>query len=73
MDKGVAVVAINPDNPAAVRLSDLGYSDVGDSLPEMKARATHRRFEYPYLYDGDTQAVVAEVRGRRDAAHFRVR
>ena len=54
--KGIAVVAINPDSPDAVRLSDLGYSDVGDSLVEMKARATHRRFEFPYLHD-DTQAV----------------
>ena len=55
--KGVTVVAINPDSPGAVRLSDLGYSDVGDSLVEMKARATHRHFEFPYLHDGDTQAL----------------
>ena len=58
--KGVALVAINPDNPGAVRLSDLGYSDVGDSLAEMKARASHRQFEYPYLYDGDAQAVATK-------------
>jgi len=58
--KGVALVAINPDNPGTIRLSDLGYSDVGDSLAEMKARAAHRRFDYPYLYDGDTQTVAAK-------------
>ena len=60
--KGVAVVAINPDNPAAVRFSDLAYSDVGDSLAEMKTRAAYRKFEFPYLYDGETQALSASLR-----------
>ncbi len=58
--KGVALIAINPDNPSTIRFSELGYSDVGDSLVEMKARAAHRHFEYPYLYDGDTQAVATK-------------
>ena len=31
--KGVAFVAINPNNPKAVRLDELGYTDVTDSLP----------------------------------------
>ena len=56
-DRGVTLVAINPDNPSAIRLSELRYSDVGDSLADMKSRAAHRQFGYPYLYDGDTQAV----------------
>src|SRR5258708_3478546 len=30
--KGVSVVAINPNNPASLRLDELGYSDVGDSF-----------------------------------------
>ena len=38
-DKGVAVVAISPNNPAAVRLDELGYTDLGDSFEEMKIRA----------------------------------
>ncbi len=38
-DKGVAVVAISPNDPAAVRLDELGYTDVGDSFDEMKIRA----------------------------------
>ena len=40
--RGVTVIAINPNNPSAVRASDLAYTDVGDSLPDMKARAAHR-------------------------------
>src|SRR5882724_5851336 len=29
--KGVSVVAINPNDPASLRLDELGYSDLGDS------------------------------------------
>jgi peroxiredoxin len=54
--KGVAFVAINPNNPKTVRLDELGYTDVSDSLPEMKLRAEARGLSWPYLYDGDTQA-----------------
>jgi thiol-disulfide isomerase/thioredoxin len=54
-DKGVAVVAISPNNPAAVRLDELGYTDVGDSFEDMKLRAKDGKFAYPYLYDGETQ------------------
>ncbi|GIW97530.1 MAG: hypothetical protein KatS3mg111_0863 [Pirellulaceae bacterium] len=56
-DRGVALVAISPNDPLAVRLDELGYSDLGDSLPEMKIRAEERGFEFPYLYDGATQEV----------------
>ena len=56
-DKGVAVVAIEPNNSDAVRLNEMGYTDVGDSLAEMKIRADFRHFNFPYLYDGDTQKV----------------
>ena len=31
-DRGVAVVAIEPNNPNAVRLDEMGYTDVGDSF-----------------------------------------
>jgi peroxiredoxin len=55
--KGVTVVAINPNKPAAMPLVDLGHSDVGESLDDMKLRAAHRRLDYPYLSDGDSQAV----------------
>jgi thiol-disulfide isomerase/thioredoxin len=55
--KGVTLVAINPNNPKTVRLDELGYTDVTDSLPEMKLRAGLRGIDWPYLYDGETQAV----------------
>jgi peroxiredoxin len=56
--RGVAVVAIMGNDPNAVHLSEMGYTDVGDSLPEMKIRATFRHLDYPYLYDGATQSVA---------------
>ena len=58
--KGVKLVAINSDRADVIPFSDLAYSDVGDSLPEMKARAQHRHLQYPYLYDGDAQTVAAK-------------
>ena len=58
--KGVTLVAINPNNPKTVRLDELGYTDVTDSLPEMKMRARFRGIDWPYLYDGDTQVLSAK-------------
>src|ERR1700704_2486650 len=54
-DKGVALVAINPNDATAVRLDELGYTDLGDTLADMKIRAKDRSFRFPYLYDGETQ------------------
>ena len=55
--KGVALVAINPNDPSSVRLDELGYTDLSDSFAEMKIRAKHKKFNFPYLYDGDKEAV----------------
>jgi peroxiredoxin len=55
--KGVAVVAISPNDAAAVRLDELGFTDLGDSFEDMKIRARDHHYTYPYLYDGETQAV----------------
>jgi peroxiredoxin len=54
-DKGVALVAISPNDPKAVRLDELGYTDLSDSFEEMKIRAKDRKYAFPYLYDGETQ------------------
>jgi peroxiredoxin len=56
-DKGVVLVAISPNDPRAVRLDELGYTDVSDSLADMKVRAKDRDFKFQYLYDGDKQEV----------------
>jgi thiol-disulfide isomerase/thioredoxin len=61
-DKGVALVAINPNRPGAFAAADLGYSEVGESLDEMKTRTSHRRLTYPYLSAGDAATVVGEYK-----------
>jgi peroxiredoxin len=53
--KGVEFVLISPNNPQAVCLEEIGYSDLGDSFDEMKIRAKDKKFPMPYLYDGDKQ------------------
>jgi peroxiredoxin len=55
--KKVAVVAISPNDPQAIRLDELGYTDLSDSFEDMKIRAKDRGFRFPYLYDGDNQKV----------------
>ncbi len=56
--KSVAFVAIAPNDPNAVRLDEMGYTDLNDGLDEMKTRAARHRFNLPYLYDGETQSVA---------------
>ena len=55
--KGVAIVAISPNDPKSVRLDELGYSDMGDSFEDMKIRAKDMEYNFPYLYDGQNQKV----------------
>jgi peroxiredoxin len=57
-DRGVAVVAIQPNDPKALRIDELDSSDISDSLAEMKIRVQYKHLTYPYLYDGDTQQVA---------------
>ena len=56
--QGFGVVAINPNHPDGLRPDELGYSKYGDSFPEMKLYAKEQGFPFPFLYDGETQAVA---------------
>lgn len=53
--RGVRFVAISPNDDKAVRLDELGYTDLGDSLEDMQQRAKDHEFNFTYLYDGETQ------------------
>lgn len=57
-NRGVAVVAIEGNDPDATVIDELDSSDVGDTPAEMKIRVQYKHLHYPYLYDGDTQAVT---------------
>ena len=54
-NRGVSFVVIQPNSPKALRLDEMGYTDLGDSLDDMKERAKHRAFNFPFLFDGETQ------------------
>jgi thiol-disulfide isomerase/thioredoxin len=56
--RGVAFVAINPNNPDAVRLDEQGFTDLDDTFESMKLRAADRQFNYPFLDDGPTETVA---------------
>jgi peroxiredoxin len=53
--KGVAIIAVNSNNPASLRPDELGYSPYNDSFEEMKPFAESYGWTFPYLYDGDKQ------------------
>jgi thiol-disulfide isomerase/thioredoxin len=55
--RGVAIALVSPNDPLALRLDEQGYTDLGDTLEDMKLRAADRRWTMPYLYDGETQAM----------------
>jgi peroxiredoxin len=56
--KGVDVVAVMPNDPKSVQLSELGYADLGDTYNEMKVHAQRKHFNFPYLYDGDHETMA---------------
>lgn len=57
-NKGVRLVAINPNSAKSVRFDELGYSELNDSFAEMKIRAKDKAYNFTYLYDGDDQKVA---------------
>lgn len=57
-DKSVAMVAIMPNSALGLLPEECGYTDLNDSFEEMKIRYEHKKYNFPYLYDGDTQSVA---------------
>jgi peroxiredoxin len=66
--RGVAVVAIQGNDPKATLIGELDSSDIGDTLEEMKIRVQYKHLHYPYLYDGATQS-VADAYGPQATPH----
>lgn len=56
-NKGVQMVAISPNSPPTLLHEECGYTDLHDTYEEMKIRAADKAFPFPYLYDGDNEAV----------------
>ncbi len=57
-NRGVKLVAINPNHPDGLSKDELGYGEFGDSFEEMKPYAEKNQWTFDYLYDGDKQTVA---------------
>jgi thiol-disulfide isomerase/thioredoxin len=53
--KGVSVVVISSNSNEALNLSELGYTDLGDTYEDMIIRVKDKKYNFPYLYDSDDQ------------------
>lgn len=51
--KGVAFVAISPNSPIGILPEELGYTDLNDDYKSMQIRYVDKKYNFPYLYDGD--------------------
>ncbi len=59
-NKGLVLIAINPNNASAIQLSELGYTDTTDDMKDMLIRTKLRHIDWPYLYDGETQSTASK-------------
>ena len=53
--KGVEVLLISSNDNHALSLSELGYTDLGDTFEDMVIRYKNKKYNFPYLYDSDDQ------------------
>ncbi len=67
--KGVQLLAIQPNAVSALSPHELNFTDVDDSLPNMALHAKFKGFNFPYLYDGDTQQ-IAHLYGPKNTPHI---
>ena len=56
--QGMTFVAINPNHPDGLSIDELGFSKYNDGFEDMKKYAADEGFDFPYLYDGETQSVA---------------
>jgi peroxiredoxin len=57
-DQGVTVVGVMPNSTMGLLPEECGYTDLNDSYEEMIIRHRDKKYNFPYLYDGDTQAMA---------------
>ena len=53
--KGVEMVVISSNDNQALSLSELGYTDLGDTYEDMIVRYRDKKYNFPYLYDSNDQ------------------
>jgi peroxiredoxin len=55
--RGVQLVLVSPNDPLALRLDEQAWTDLGDTFGDMQIRARDRGWSFPYLYDGESEAM----------------
>jgi len=53
--KGVQVAVISSNDNQTLSLSELGYTDLGDTYEDMIIRYKDKKYNFPYLYDSEDQ------------------
>lgn len=53
--RGVEVTVISSNDNQTLSLSELGYTDLGDTYEDMVIRYKDKKYNFPYLYDSDDQ------------------
>jgi peroxiredoxin len=54
-EQGLQVVMIQPNSPGSVCLEERGWTDLGDTFEDMQIRAKDKKFNFPFLDDGETE------------------
>ena len=67
--KSVSFVMISPNDPQAVRPDELGFTDLSDSLDEMKLRASDKKFNFPFLFGGGQYEAMSKAYGPKATPH----
>ena len=60
-EEEVVILAVSPNYEHAILPDELAYSDYGDSFREMKERAERKKYNFPYLYDGEKQLLTKAI------------
>ncbi|MCM8526145.1 MAG: redoxin domain-containing protein [Lentisphaeraceae bacterium] len=54
-DKDFQLIMVSSADPESVRLNEMGYTVVDDGYEAMVQRSKTKKYNFPYLYDGENQ------------------
>jgi thiol-disulfide isomerase/thioredoxin len=57
-NRSFGIVAINPNHPDGLNIAELGFGEFTDSFEDMTPYAKQLGWDFPYLYDGETQTIA---------------
>ncbi len=60
-EKGIKLFVVSPNFEKAILPDELAYTDSGDSFEEMKERANWKKYNFPFIYDGEKQIITKSL------------